>query len=133
MATLKTNTLTGTSTAGSIAVTGEGNSTTTNLQQGLCKVWLKFNQDTPSTLDSFNVTSVTDSSTGLFLLNIANDFNSVNHTVMCTHEAETVFNDNVSYNEIDNSSAGQDKIYVAENGAVRDCKNVNVTDFGDLA
>ena len=38
MATLKTNTLTGTSTAGSIAVTGEGNSTTTNLQQGLCKV-----------------------------------------------------------------------------------------------
>ena len=29
MATLKTNTLTGTSTAGSIAVTGEGNSTTT--------------------------------------------------------------------------------------------------------
>ena len=35
MATLKTNTLTGTSTAGSIAVTGEGNSTTTNLQKGL--------------------------------------------------------------------------------------------------
>ena len=40
MATLKTNTLTGTSTAGSIAVTGEGNSTTTNLQQGLVNVWL---------------------------------------------------------------------------------------------
>ena len=36
MATLKTNT-SGTSTAGSIAVTGEGNSTTTNLQQGLPK------------------------------------------------------------------------------------------------
>ncbi|BCV05612.1 MAG: hypothetical protein CM15mV112_060 [uncultured marine virus] len=32
--TLKINTLTGVSTAGSIAVTGEGNSTTTNLQQG---------------------------------------------------------------------------------------------------
>ena len=43
MATLKTNTLTGTSTAGSIAVTGEGNSTTTNLQQGLVKAWCKFN------------------------------------------------------------------------------------------
>ena len=35
--TLKINTLTGVTTAGSIAVTGEGNSTTTNLQQGLCK------------------------------------------------------------------------------------------------
>jgi len=120
-------------TSGQVTIRGEGSATTTNLQQGLAKVWLKFNQDTPSTLDSFNVTSVTDSSTGLFLLNIANDFNSVNHTVMCTHEAEVTFNNNVSYNEIDNSSAGQDKIYVAENGAVRDCKNVNVTDFGDLA
>ena len=43
MATLKTNTLTGTSTAGSIAVTAEGNSTTTNLQQGLAKAWVNFN------------------------------------------------------------------------------------------
>jgi hypothetical protein len=42
MATLKTNTLTGTSTAGSIAVTGEGNSTTTNLQQGLVKMWIRL-------------------------------------------------------------------------------------------
>ena len=32
MSTILVNTLTGTSTAGSIAVTGEGNSTTTNLQ-----------------------------------------------------------------------------------------------------
>ncbi len=42
MATLKTNTLTGTSTAGSIAVTGEGNSTTTNLQQGLAKLFVRI-------------------------------------------------------------------------------------------
>ena len=40
MSTIKTNTLTGTTTAGSISVTGEGNSTTTNLQQGLAKVWI---------------------------------------------------------------------------------------------
>ena len=42
MATLKTNTLTGTSTAGSIAVTGEGGSNTINLQQGLTKAWIEF-------------------------------------------------------------------------------------------
>ena len=40
---LKVNTLTGVTTAGSIAVTGEGNSTTTNLQQGLAKAWITFN------------------------------------------------------------------------------------------
>ena len=42
--TLKVNTLTGVSTAGSIAVTGEGNSPTTNLQQGLAKGFAAFNQ-----------------------------------------------------------------------------------------
>ena len=68
MATLKTNTLTGTSTAGSIAVTGEGNSTTTNLQQGLCKAWcdLDGNASTVVAFDSFNVASVDDDGTGLY-------------------------------------------------------------------
>ena len=47
--TLKLNTLTGASTAGSIAVTGEGNSTTTNLQQGLVKTWASI-KGTTSTM-----------------------------------------------------------------------------------
>jgi len=38
---IKTDKFTGNSTAGSISVVGEGNSTTTNLQQGLCKAWNK--------------------------------------------------------------------------------------------
>ena len=37
------NQLRGIDTAGSISVTGEGNSTTTNLQQGLVKTWLMHN------------------------------------------------------------------------------------------
>ena len=45
---LKVNTLTGVSTAGSIAVTGEGNSTTTNLQQGLDKAWANIAQASSS-------------------------------------------------------------------------------------
>ena len=60
--TLKINTLTGVSTAGSIAVTGEGNSTTTNLQQGLCKHWIDHN-DGATVNDSFNNTSLTDGGT----------------------------------------------------------------------
>ena len=43
MSEILVNKLTGTSTAGSILVTGEGNSTTTNLQQGLAKAWVNFN------------------------------------------------------------------------------------------
>ena len=62
--TLKINTLTGVTTAGSIAVTGEGNSTTTNLQQGLAKAWVKTAEDLTGTNDSFNVSSIDDDGTG---------------------------------------------------------------------
>jgi hypothetical protein len=75
MATLKTNTLTGTSTAGSIAVTGEGNSTTTNLQQGLAKSWVYFKgNDTFGIQDSFNTASATDHSTGNYTTTRTNAF-----------------------------------------------------------
>ena len=74
--TLKLNTLTGASTAGSIAVTGEGNSTTTNLQQGLAKQWFN-NQAGESPRDSLNVSSITDNQTGddsyAMTNNMAND------------------------------------------------------------
>ena len=63
MSTILVNTLTGTSTAGSIAVTGEGNSTTTNLQQGLAKAWLRATASA-AVSDSLNVSSGTDHGTG---------------------------------------------------------------------
>ena len=74
---LKVDTITGVATAGSIAITGEGNSTTTNLQQGLCKAWINFNgTGTIATRDSFNVASITDGGTGLYTVTITNDFNN---------------------------------------------------------
>ena len=79
MATLKTNTLTGTSTAGSIAVTGEGNSTTTNLQQGLCKVWVNMNAGTTIN-DSQNVSGLTDVATGAHTISFSNNMASANYS-----------------------------------------------------
>ena len=84
--TLKINTLTGVTTAGSIAVTGEGNSTTTNLQQGLAKVWSTQSADGTSTLDSFNVTSIADTATGKQTITFANDFANANY---CTNMSNT--------------------------------------------
>ena len=65
MSTLKTNTLTGTTSAGSINVTGEGGSTTTNLQQGLAKSWGEFSGSAGTIAygDSFNCASLTDNGT----------------------------------------------------------------------
>ena len=84
MSTIKTNTLTGTTSAGSILVTGEGGSTTTNLQQGLAKGWLKFDQDIPQADDSHNVSSVTDTSTGKFDQNHSNNMANANYSTNVT-------------------------------------------------
>ena len=83
--TLKINTLTGVSTAGSIAVTGEGNSTTTNLQQGLCKAFITADQGDNSTSDSFNVTSFADNATGQITLTLTNNMGNTGYAVTnCT-------------------------------------------------
>ena len=77
---LKVNTLTGVSTAGSIAVTGEGNSTTTNLQQGLAKAWVDGTNAAVLT-DSFNLASGTDNGTGDYTYAFTNDMATVNYSV----------------------------------------------------
>tara|TARA_R100000231_G_scaffold18494_1_gene18774 strand:- start:425 stop:808 length:384 start_codon:yes stop_codon:yes gene_type:complete len=75
MSTILVNTLTGTSTAGSIAVTGEGNSTTTNLQQGLAKAWCRAGSAAQLN-DSFNIASGTDSGTGDYEFTLTNNMAS---------------------------------------------------------
>ncbi len=79
MSEILVNKLTGTSTAGSILVTGEGNSTTTNLQQGLCKAWIKLNGDAFGLLDSFNTAGVTDNGTGDYTMTVSNAFGNINY------------------------------------------------------
>ncbi len=82
MSEIKTDKLTGTSTAGSILVTGEGNSTTTNLQQGLAKCWADYTTAASFVLnDSLNVASLTDEGAGDCTINIANDMASANYSV----------------------------------------------------
>ena len=77
---LKVDKFTGVTTAGSIDVVGEGNSTTTNLQQGLVKQWIAFNMN--GTIgDSFNTTSITDVDAGDFTVTIANDFANINYAM----------------------------------------------------
>ena len=79
MSEVKTSKLTGTSTAGSILVTGEGNSTTTNLQQGLAKAWANVTNATPTINDSFNIASITDNGTGDHTLNFTNAMGNANY------------------------------------------------------
>ncbi len=93
MSTLKTNTLTGTTSAGSILVTGEGGSTTTNLQQGLNKVWTFYDVDSDGIHDSFNTASFTDNGSGDSTITYTNNMGNVNYAPMgsCTHDAGSHF------------------------------------------
>jgi len=93
---LKVDTITGVATAGSIAITGEGNSTTTNLQQGLAKAWLRATASA-AVSDSLNVSSGTDHGTGDYSFATTNAFNNINYanvwTVYTTAGRNAIRND----------------------------------------
>ena len=78
---LKVNTLTGVSTAGSIAVTAEGNSTTTNLQQGLAKAWINFAGDGTSINDSLGMSSLGDNAAGKYTITMSSAMGNTNYSV----------------------------------------------------
>jgi hypothetical protein len=84
---LKVDKFTGVTTAGSILVTGEGNSTTTSLQQGLCKSWAAGDNSSGSTTtDSLNVASLTDAGTGNTTLAFTSNMRAAGaYTVGGTH------------------------------------------------
>ena len=64
---LRVDNLKGSTTGGSINVLGEGTSATTNLQQGLAKVWVNYDAVDQGTRGSFNQSSLSDNATGVIL------------------------------------------------------------------
>ena len=81
---LNVDTIKGKTTEGSISIQGEG-SATTNLQQGVAKVWINFNgTGTPAARDSFNVGSITDNGTGSYDIVFTNAMGNANYTSQCS-------------------------------------------------
>ena len=117
---LKVDKFTGVTTAGSILVTGEGNSTTTNLQQGLAKAWFQASSDTTLS-DSFNISSGTDNGTGDYSYALSNAFvnddYADNYTVYTTVARWATKNDDrdgtgVLATEVFSTSANQDHAHL---------------------
>jgi len=59
--------------ANSLTIRGE-NTVQTSVQQGLAKVWSRFNGSTASTTDSFNQASFVDAGTGIYQINMSNPY-----------------------------------------------------------
>jgi len=79
---LKVDTLTGVTTAGSIAITGEGGSNTMQLQQGVAKAWSNYDQrSTLSHTSSFNRSSETDEGSGNIKITLASAMSDATYVV----------------------------------------------------
>ena len=76
---------------GTTIVKGEGTATT-NLQQGLAKAWAINDHTATSVSDSFNQSSITDTSTGTLTWDVTNNFASVNWTAAANTTADNADN-----------------------------------------
>jgi len=135
---LKVDTITGVATAGSIAVTGEGNSTTTNLQQGLAKAWVNFNgTSTLAISDSFNMASVTDNGTGNYTPVSTNSMGNTNYSFSLAGREQSGGNGGyMGLNDSDNQTASGFQIRCRQGtseGTGDDRALVTTAYFGDLA
>ena len=81
MSEVKTNKLTGTTSAGNVTVTGEGGSGTIQMQQGLLKCWVHLDGNPVGIDDSFNAASATDSGTGRYTLAMTSAMNNTDYAV----------------------------------------------------
>jgi len=131
---VKVNQLSGIDTAGSILVTGEGNSTTTNLQQGLVKAWARINgtgSGVPAA-DSFNVGSTTDSGTGDYEVAYSNSFSDGEYCITLgdSNNANVA---SATHTRCNTSSASGHGLQVYYNGTLADATNVFFQVTGDLA
>jgi len=125
---LKVNTLTGVTTAGSIVVTGEGNSTTTNLQQGLGKAWCNVGAGASPINDSINLSSITDTAVGNHDLNWTNAFSNTGYSHSGSDNYYGLF-----MTEPSSSSTGEANVYAYnESFASRDNAFATIA-HGDLA
>ena len=139
ISTAQIDTVRGKTTAGSITVQGE-NTNTTNLQQGLTKMWVQHN-DGASVADSFNVGSTTDHGTGSYSHAFSNNMGASN-SYSVAGMAQDVNSKNCQLNmmssnaEYETASFRYQTGYVANTSGAQtnhDCNGTSVQICGDLA
>jgi len=92
MSEIKVDALTGKTTAGDITVTSEGGAATMQLQQGLVKSFEIHDDDETTVLESINISSITDGTTGICSPVFINNMSSVNYfTAGSTGEESTSY------------------------------------------
>ena len=116
----------------SAVATSEGGAVTTNIAQGLAKQWVKYNQDTPAILDSFNTGSVTDTSAGDYSPVFTNNMNNALYSTLATSvDVGSAFTFSTGPLAISTSTYETNTANTA--GTKVDCNNASSAVHGDLA
>ena len=125
--------VTGVHTVGNNAIyTSDSGAVTQNLVQGLAKAWCKFNgTSTLAINDSFNISSVSDVSTGNYSPQINN--NMVNEH-FCAHATKRNESTNTGAQvQIPSYASGSNNIQMHESDSPTDSSAVSYSVKGDLA
>ena len=131
---LRVDNLKGSTTSGSINVLGEGTSVTTNLQQGLAKMWTHADQSSPAAInDSFNTSSITDVSTAFMKYTSTNNMSSANYAVTLCYQPVDNNNGTDHFNVFAGQTTSTNESRHYENGSTYDLDNQINMRHGDLA
>ena len=130
-----TDTIKGNTTAGSISVVGEGGTTTTNLQQGLCKAWMNFDgTGTAAFRDTFNFASLTDVGTGDYDFSYTNNMANQNYFYGALHRSNHPTQGVADASaDILTSGIANHKIFVRAFDSLQDLNLAGCSVHGDLA
>ena len=123
--------------ANSMTIRGEG-SATTNIQQGLVKVFNSMSHDsgTPTTVDSFNVASMLDSGTGNYRVNYTNNMTHAKDCVLAlsNYRSGSAQLKNICLNENTSFQTSHHAIIMGEGSwTLKDGECNNSIAVGDLA
>ena len=139
MSTLRTNALEGVDAKNSITiVAGAGNITTTNVQDGLAKVFssVAHSSGTPTAQETLNISSYGDAGTGNITHNYTNNMSVANHCVvaMANYREGSGQVKNICRNEVDPfSTSSHATITVEQDFTTKDSLNTSSTAHGELA
>ena len=132
---IKTDTFDGQTTSGSIVVTSEGTSATTNLQQGLCKCFANLDMTAGTQVqNSFNLTSMTDNATGQPQLNFTNLFSNAKFCLTGTHDVYSARAGGIESSDDRGNTTSISKMRVNNSsGTTVDSREIMLEVVGDLA
>ena len=125
--------LKGVTAAGSMLVVGEGGTNTTNLQQGLCKVWEQSVGAGTGFDDSFNAASLTDTGTGVEEINYTSNMANNDGALCMGHQYTTASGTGSFFDNTSNRTTALHRVNHYQNGSVADPVRYNSTIHGDLA